>query len=220
MLAKDIISGSFLPLKKTDTGTNALLWMDEYKVIHLPVADNGEYLGILSESDIYSLQDPDDVVGKLTSSLKNISAFEDQHIYEVISLMSSYKLSLLPVVNEKNQFHGVITLSDLVRHFVQLTGAENPGGIIVLEVNEKDYLLTEIAGIVESNNAKIISLYLATHSDATQMEVTLKINTMDMEPILQTFNRYNYQILASFSEEDAHGDLKSRYDSLMRYLNI
>ena len=130
------------------------------------------------------------------------------------------KLTLLPVVDDKNQYIGVITLDQLVYKFSQLTAVLNPGGIIILEINVNDYILTQIAQIVESNDAKILSLYLTPHADSTKMEVTLKINKRDITPILQTFNRYNYVVKATFSEEDLLDDLQDRYDSLLRYLDV
>ena len=92
--------------------------------------------------------------------------------------------------------------------------------IIVLEINDKDYLLTEIAQIVESNDAKVLSMYITSHPDSTKFEVTLKINKMDVGSILQTFNRYDYIISASFTEDTYTDNLQDRFDSLMNYLNI
>jgi hypothetical protein len=96
----------------------------------------------------------------------------------------------------------------------------NPGGIIILELNDKDYLLTEIAQIVESNDAKVLGMYLTTFPDSTRIEITLKINKIDVGPVLQTFIRYNYTIKASFSEDTYTESLQERYNSLMNYLNI
>jgi len=139
----------------------------------------------------------------------------------VIRLFSEQKLTLLPVLNAKNQYAGVITLADLVYHLATITSVDNPGGIIVIEVNEKDYLLTEIAGIVESNDAKILSLYVTSHPESTRLEITLKVNRIDIGAILQTLYRYNYTVKASWSNSDSFTDgLQDRFDSLMNYLKI
>ena len=116
---------------------------------------------------------------------------------------------------------GVITLTGLVQKLSAIASLINPGGIIVLEINQKDYLLTEIAGIVESNDAKILSLYITSHPDSTKLELTIKVNRVDIGAILQTFYRYNYTVKASWSKEDSFSDgLQDRFDSLMNYLNI
>jgi len=52
------------------------------------------------------------------------------------------------------------------------------------------------------------------------LEVTIKINRTDLSAIIQTFNRYNYTIKASFHQSEYVDDLKDRFDSFMSFLNI
>jgi predicted transcriptional regulator len=219
MFAKELISGSVAPLKITDNGETALNWMDEYKLTHLPVVDNGRYIGLLSEADIYSKNDFTQPLENYNFSLGLLYVQQYQHVYDVLLPFDTHKLTLLPVVDDKNQYLGSITLMNLVNYFSRFSSVKNPGGIIVLELNTNDYLLTQIAQIVESNDAKILSLYISSFDDSTRMEITLKVNKMDIRAILQTFNRYNYNIKASFSEDDVNDDLRERFDSLMRYLD-
>jgi signal-transduction protein with cAMP-binding, CBS, and nucleotidyltransferase domain len=143
-----------------------------------------------------------------------------QHLYDVIKIFSSQHLSLLPVLNENHQYLGVITVNDLVGYISEMTAVSNPGGIIVLELNQNDYALSEIAQIIETNDAKILSLYITSIPDSTMIELTLKLNRMDIQPILQTFTRYEYTIKASFAEAEYYDDLLDRYNSFMNYLNI
>jgi len=219
MYAKELISEAVAPLKITDNGETALNMMDEFKLTHLPVVDNGRYIGLLSETDIYSKNDFTQPLESYTFSLGLLYVQQYQHVYDVLLTFDTHKLTLLPVVDDKNQFLGSITLLSLINYFSLLSSVKNPGGVIVLELNTNDYSLTQIAQIVESNDAKILSLYITSFDDSTRMEVTLKVNKMDIRAILQTFNRYNYLVKASFSEDDVYDELRERYDSLMRYLN-
>ncbi|MFC1731910.1 CBS domain-containing protein [candidate division KSB1 bacterium] len=220
MIPKDLISASIIPLKTSDTGSDALNLMDELKVSHLPIVNNVDFLGLISEEDIYNLNDLAAPIGDHKLSIKRSFIDKYQHIYDAIKLISELNLSLIPVLDDKNKYIGVITLQKLIEHFAHTLSINNPGGIIVLEINTSDYLLSEIAQIVESNDAKILSFYVTSYEDSTKMELTIKINRMDINGLLQTFNRYNYTIVASFSEKDYLDDLMERYDSLMNYLNI
>jgi hypothetical protein len=101
-----------------------------------------------------------------------------------------------------------------------INSIKEPGGILVLVMNIHDYSLTQIARLVEENNAKILSSYITSSQDSTEIEVTLKINTTDLDRIIQTFNRFDYVVKASFSKGILQEDLKRRYDELMNYLNI
>jgi len=221
MIAKQLITTSVLPLKSSDSAENALVIMDEYRVSHLPIVDEPDFLGVISDSDIFALNDLKKSIGHHNLSLSRAYVYENQHIFEVIKTFSLLKLTLLPVLDEKNHYLGIITLPDLVQALSGMAAIENPGGVIVLEVNDKDYVLVEIAQIVESNDAKILGMYITSNPDSTQLELTLKINRMDIGPVLQTFFRYNYNVKASWSHEDAYlENIQDRYDSLMNYLNI
>jgi len=221
MTAKDLINETVISLRPTDIGSDALGLMDELRVSHLPVVNELDLIGLISDSDIYNRGEFEQAVWDGKVSLIRPYVYEHQHFYDALLMISEQKLTLLPVLNTKNHYLGVITLTDLVQQVSAITSLNNPGGILVLEINQKDYLLTEIAGIVESNDAKILSLYITSHPDSTKLELTIKVNRTDIGAILQTFYRYNYLVKASWSKEDSFTDgIQDRYDSLMNYLNI
>jgi hypothetical protein len=94
------------------------------------------------------------------------------------------------------------------------------GGIIVLEVNSIDYSMAQIAQIVESNNAKILSSYIMSSVDSTKLEVTLKINQVELSRIIRTFERYDYIIKESYQKSEGDEDIQNRYDALMNFLKF
>src|SRR6056297_2807904 len=157
MIAKDLISNEIPPINISDTGLEALNWMMFFKISHLPIVNNEEFLGLISEDDIYNLNNPDDVIGNHKLSLFMAFANQSQHIYEVLEIAARLKLSVIPVINDSKLFLGVIKMVDLLHEFAKYSAIERPGGIIVLEVHENDYSPSEIAQIVESNDAKILS---------------------------------------------------------------
>lgn len=220
MLAKDLISDEIPPLKTSDTGMMAINWMDEFKVSHLPIVNKHEYLGLISDTDILDLNITDDELGKSKLSLIRPFVFENQHVYEVIKMISSMKLTVLPVLNDQQQYMGLIPVTALLQQFSTLAATREPGGIIVLEMNVHDYSLSQIAQIIEGNDAKVLSLYVNPMEDSTRIEVTLKVNKEELSGVLQTFARYNYTVKASFHQSEFFDDMKNRFDSFMNYINI
>ena len=221
MIARDLINDSYIPLKNSDSGAHALALMDEYRVSHLPVVSNSSFLGMISDTDIFDLNIPDDPLGNHNLALISAYVSENQPIYEVIQTFASLKLTLMPVLDENEKYLGVITLANLVHQLAGITSIDSHGSIIVLEINDKDYSLAQLSQIVEANDAKVLSSYITSHPDSTKLEVTLKISKLDIGSILQTFNRYDYTIKASYSNKDAYSEtIKERFDSLMNYLNI
>lgn len=221
MLAKELISDVIPALKTTDSGVKALYWMDIFRISHLPIVNSSEFLGLISDTDIYDLNSPDEPIGNHNLSLFSPYITEDKHVYEAIELMSSLKLSVVPVLDNNKKYLGLITSQRLMHYMGELFAVKNPGGIIILEMSVNDYSLSQIAQIVESNDAKILSLYLTSPPDSTKMEVTLKINRVDLTSIIQTFIRFEYTIKASFMESEELDSLyNNRFEQFLHYLNI
>lgn len=220
MIAKDLISGIVMPLKPSDTGLMAMHWFDEFRVSHLPVVSDTQFLGLISEDDIYAAESFEEPIWNYQLKLQNVSIVQSRHMYEAMKLFADYKLSTLPVVDDKGNYLGVITLLDLVEKMAATAAVSNPGGIVVLELNANDFSIVEIAKIVEDNDAKILSFYISSPADTTRLELTLKLNRIDIQPVIQTFLRYDYTIKASFFESDYFDNLRERYDLLMTYLNV
>lgn len=221
MLAKEMISDVIPPLKTSDTGLTALNWMDVFKVSHLPIVNDKEFLGLISENDIYDLNIPEEPLGNHQLSLLRPYVIEHQHIFEVMEVLSRLQLSLMPVLDVNKNYLGVITQMELLHYFADLSAFKNSGGIIVLEMNSNNYSLTQISQIVEGNNAKILAAYVTTHPNTTKIEVTLKLNVTDLTSIKQTFNRYNYTVSGAFLRQDDESDLlNDRLNFLFKYLDI
>src|ERR1017187_815003 len=142
MITRDLIKDLIPPLKTSDSGLKALNWMEEFKVTHLPIVNKESFLGLISESDILSLNSPDEPIGNHQLSLMRPFVTEEQHIYDVIRLANQLKLTVIPVLSAREEYLGLITLPHLIEALSILTAVNNPGGIIILELNSNDYSLT------------------------------------------------------------------------------
>ncbi|MEY4604856.1 MAG: hypothetical protein RIT43_2148 [Bacteroidota bacterium] len=220
MRAFELITEEIPPLKHSDTGEKALRWMDEFKVSHLPVLKNGNFVGIVSESDILDKLDLDEQLDKLFDHLPRPYVFSTAHIYDVLNVISEVKVSVLPILDAKESYLGCTSVYHLLTVLANTGSIKEPGGILVLEVNTVDYSLAQIAQIVESNNARILSSYITSIPDSTKLEVTLKINQTELSRITRTFERYDYVIKASYQTTDELDDIRERYEALMNFLKL
>jgi acetoin utilization protein AcuB len=219
MIAKNLMSVFIPTLKKTDKISKGLKLMEENKVVHLPVNDGTNYVGLISENDLLSAADETALIEPLCKALPRPFISDYEHFYSALKLMTDQRLSALPVLDEKQHYAGLITAPMLLSELAQSMSVSNPGGIIILEVNQNDYSMSEIARIVEANDAKILSAGVKTLPDSTRMEVTLKLNKMNLEPVMQTFIRYDYDISFYFGDNEKNETLlQERYEMLMRYL--
>jgi CBS domain-containing protein len=220
MIVKELVTGEILPLKTSDTCSFALAQMEENRVQHMPVVNERELLGVISEFDIVNYAGTEEAIGNVPLSLSSASLSEQQHVYDAFNLVTEMKLTIIPVTDIKGNYLGVVTLQKLVEYFAMHSSMMNPGGIIVLQMSENNVSMSEISRIVESNDAKILNMCLNSYDDSTMVDITLKLNVIDIVPVIQTLQRYNYNIKAIFGERDDMDDLRDRYDALMNYLNI
>jgi CBS domain-containing protein len=220
MLAIELIANMIPPVNTSDTIQKAVDRMIEFRIRHLPIVNEEQFLGLLAEDDLVGESDFQTPIGALALSLVNPYVLEDQHIYDVIRMFYERQLTVVPVLDVKKNYLGLITINALAEYFALLTSVEQPGGIIVLEISNKNNSLAHMAQIVESDNAQILSSYVRTFPDSTRMEVTLKVNKQDISAIIATFLRYEYSIKATFNHSGDNDNSRDRYDSLMNYLNL
>jgi CBS domain-containing protein len=220
MLAGDLITDEIPPLKITDTVELALDWMEQFKVSHLPVVNNRELVGLVSETDLLDYEHPDEQINVSKLHLMRPAIHYYQHTYDLVRLMSSLNLTLIPVIDEKELYKGCITLKGIVQNLSTMISVQNPGGVIVLELNQNDYSVTQIGNIVEGNDAKILSLHVSSQPDSTKLEVTIKVNRENLTGILQTFARYNYSVKASYQNADYSKGLDDKFNEFLHFLNM
>ena len=219
MIASNLLSQSIVPLRTSDTGEEALSIMSDFYVKHLPIVNNKQLLGLISEDDILN-NDIVEAVGSYQLSMSRPYVKDKDHTFEVMSIMSEYNLTVIPVVDNEDNYLGLISQDDLLRFFASIGSFTEPGSIIVIEMSKQDYSLSQISRVVESENAAVLSSFITTNLDSTKIDVTIKINRPDISNILATFQRFDYNVKASFQESEYFDTLKDRYDSLMTFLNV
>lgn len=217
--ARQLLKVDLPVLKAQDDPINALNLMDEYRVGHLPVTENNKYLGVISETVLLGVESILNNEHDPKMQLLKVSVLPDDHILDVLKIASQYHISVIPVADAENNYIGCITIEDLVEKLSEMQGAHQRGGIIVLEMWEKDYSLQQIARIIEENDAKILSTSVSPGEDG-KIEVNLKVNQPDVNAMVQSFGRFGYNVKATYQEPEYTEDLKKRYEELMRFLNI
>ncbi|MBC3540815.1 CBS domain-containing protein [Rufibacter sediminis] len=221
MIAEELINQMVPPLKPSDTGEKAVRWMDEFRLNQLPVVKNRKYLGLVTEENVMEAQSPEMVLENIPFDYEHVHVQQNQHFYNVMELAIKNKVQVVPVLDDLQEYLGVITVNDTISAFGQMSAIQGQGGILVLCMAERDYSLSEISRLVESNNAKILSANVSPdEADIFRIKLTLKINTMDLSRIVATLERFGYKITAQFQDVSGAPEDQDRLDLLLRYLNI
>lgn len=220
MIAKYAIEESIPFIKPMDKAYFALDLMEEFKVFHLPVVENDKLVGIVSEEQLLDV-DADILIKDLGFPLIKMAVQENLHIFDVMKMGNESKSSVLPVIDKDENYLGLISPKSLLEQLDQFSFAKETGGIFVLEIDTIQYSLAEITRIIESNKSMVLSVATSHVKDnIDKINITIKVNTLDLTYILASFERYNYTIKNVFHQAEQIDQLKERYDALMHFINI
>ena len=219
MLVKDFITKDIPVLKSFDTVEYGLGLMDDFKLKHLPLIEDGLYRCLVSEKELLSLSGSKSTVGEAILFARSVT--ESNHLLEALALVARYKLSFLPVILPSGEYVGGITSDGLLNAISDFTNAEAEGSIIMLEVLPLDYSLSDIARLVESNHSHIISMLSHTDKVTGRLLISIKIDLEDASPVIRSFERFNYTVLYYFMKKGMVDDLlEQRMSELMYYINM
>jgi hypothetical protein len=221
MQAYEFINNLIPPLKPNDKAKMALSWMEEIRTNVLPVVDKGIFKGFVTDDLIYTKNSPELRISKFDLISLACFVYMDKHIYDVIKVSSEFDINMVAVIDRENQYLGVITMEDAIGAFADSLSIQSHGAVLVLSMFMTDYSLFEIARIIESENAKILSSFISNDPlDESKIKLTLKLDKSELRHIKATLERFGYKIIDHYQEETAISEDQERIDNLIRFLNI
>jgi CBS domain-containing protein len=219
MLNKLLISHPAPPYHPDETVAAALDLMEEWKVEHWPIVAEGVCKGLLSEETLLDAKITD-VLADLNNDYLPFWVSTEEHFLYALGLMTERKLTVLPVVDEAGEYIGVMMQKDLLDRLALFTGAQLPGGVVVLQISPVDYSLGEIIRLVETNDAQIRQLNTQIDEVTGMLMVTIRINKQEISDIIATFQRYDYRIVYFAGEEQYENELRRNYHHLLHYIEM
>ncbi len=217
MLVSELLNTGFPSLTITDKVIFAVQLMNDYDLLHLPLVSDEKLLGLVAKEDLLDMDESETLHAHL---IKPLFIKQEEHFLAAIRLIANHELSLLPAVNEQMELTGVILTKALVKTLSSFVGNEDPGAVIVLETEKRNFSFGELSRLVETNDAYITQLNTYTEVGTGLVIITLKINRIEVSAIIATFQRYDYIVRYYFGEEEYANELKENYQHLISYLNI
>lgn len=221
MLAAELIDPMLPALKLTDTVGEALEWMQEHRIGQMVLTEQTEYKGLLSEDLLMDVADEDRPLTDVMRLFEQVYAVDNQHSLELLTLALEHRLEVIAILNEDREFMGTVSVNELLKNFARELGIAEQGAILILTIDERDYSLTEISRLIESNNVKIIGSYFssAAYGMPDRSRLTLKLNRRDIGPVVSTLERFGYNVESAFANTPIESIDQERLDLLLRYLN-
>ncbi|MBL7886112.1 MAG: acetoin utilization protein acuB [Flavobacterium sp.] len=215
---KDYITNDYKALDSSEKITDVQDFFIDVPFSHFPVLNEGVFIGNIAADDVETF-DSDKKVSEYRYTLETFFARENMIWLDVLEVFAKNHTNIVPVLNEENDYTGYYELEDIVKFFHETPFLKEPGGIIVIQKSIQDYSMSQISQIVESNNGKLLGLFVS-EANAEMIHVTIKIALGGMNDIIQTFRRYNYEIISEHHEDNYLNSLKERSEYLDKYLNI
>ncbi|MFK7746991.1 MAG: acetoin utilization protein acuB [Kordia sp.] len=206
------------PLSVDSAVKEAQLVFNKLTFSHIPITENGVYLGCMSETDSHCFE-ADKPISECRYALEQFFVRKQTNWIDVLEAFAQNSSNIMPILNEKNDYIGYYELNDIISIFNDTPFLHELGSVLIVEKGIKDYSFSEISQIVESNNARMLGAFISkTERDVVQ--VTIKLNNVGLNEIVQSFRRYSYNIVSEFAEDTYIQNLKERSDYLDKYLNI
>lgn len=220
MLTIELINNNIPRLKLQDTVSKALQLINDFRITHLPVVAEDKYLGLISEDDLLDAEDEKLTMEVMQEHFVYAAVHDNEHFLTAVNCCNQFDTTVVPVINEEKELQGVITTPDLLKALGNFAGTNEIGGIIVLEMERSQFAISEISRIVESNDATILHLNTTVHPETGMLTVTIHLNKKEIASIVATFERYDYDVIYYFGNENFENEIHSNYRHLMNYLDI
>ncbi len=184
---------------------------------HIPVLENDTYIGCISENDTHCIEG-NKLIKEYQYIIEHFFVTQNTNWLDVLEAFSKHSTNIMPVLKDGN-YVGYYELKDVISLFNETPFFYELGAILIIEKPIQDYSFSEVAQIVESNEGKLLGIFIS-HYDADTVQITLKISEKGLSAIMQTFRRYGYTIIIGHEEDSYMKELKERSDYLQKYLNI
>ncbi|ASV29433.1 CBS domain-containing protein [Maribacter cobaltidurans] len=210
---------SNLPVFDVSTTCGEIMeFFKENTYSHIAIMEKDRFLGVFSENDM-DVVSSDSKMNEYRYDLETFFVRKETSWLDVLEVFARNEANLVPILDEVERVEGYYDLTDIVAVFIDTPFFTDPGNILVVATGIKNYSFSEISQIVESNNARFLGGFI-TDMQNDVVQVTIKISTSNFDKVVQTFRRYNYQIIFGNSDDQFIEDLKNRSDYLDKYLNV
>ncbi len=219
MQTSDYITKDIKALSSSDKVGKAKKLFNQLTFTHIPIVDNDILLGLISENDIQTIEDENQLIADFSYVFHAFFVDEKTNWFELLKIFALNDATIIPVLDKNQKYIGYYELSDILHIFNSTPFLNDSGAILVVSKGVKEYSFSEIAQIVESNDAKLLGAFVS-NIEKDNIEITIKLSDHDLNNTIQTFRRYNYSILTNFHIDEYLNTLKERSDYLQKYLNI
>lgn len=220
MTAKELLNDSINVLRHTDTVAAAIGYLNGQGLSELPVIKNKSLFNYARIENLSQISDQSQKLSDVIAENVHAPAAElNQHLYEIVPMMSINELSVVAVIGENKEFEGTIDQRRINKLITESLTYRGLGAVIVLDLEDRDFSPTSICRWVEENGAKVIGLMVKSESMG-RLKVNLKLNTTLSKNIVSTFQRQGYKVENVYLSEDQNDQEDREIDMVLKFFDL
>ncbi|MFQ3575035.1 MAG: CBS domain-containing protein [Cytophagales bacterium] len=220
MISKSLIDESIPILTGKETIDEVLRLMEDARLGALPLITDGKLISVLNE-DLLMGQIDDQLNVSYLPTVQSPMVSANSHWFEAVSVYKKSKLEIIPVLDEKLGYIGCIKSQTLLEKFTEMLAFNSVGAILIVQIDERNYSLSDISRIIESNGGKILSASLFQDNEAENLvHLEMKLDSDDASRIVAALQRYNHNVVARFQNSFYQDADQDRLNQFLRYINI
>lgn len=175
MLVKNWMSKEVVTVHVNDSMQDAVKLLREHGIRMLPVMEQGELVGIVTDRDMKRASASDATTLDVHELIHLVSTIKIKHIMtknpitvpfdftveETAEVLLKNKISGVPVLNHDKEIVGTITQTDLLKVLISLTSAGAKGLQFAFEAKDRPGSIKELADIIRKYGGRIVSILSA-----------------------------------------------------------
>ena len=219
MNINDYILKEIKALSLNDTVKKAQDLCANYPISHIPIVEENKLIGCFAEGDIRTIENSNDILKDYNHLISHFFVTEKTPFLDLVALFANNDSNLIPVLDKQHSYIGYYELSDVLDLFTASPFLHRDNETLVISKETNDFSMSQIAQIIESNNSKLLGLYISDESSSF-VQITLKVSSTEINEIIQTFRRYDYNVITEHEDDFYIEELKDRANYLKKYLDM
>jgi acetoin utilization protein AcuB len=176
MLVRNSMSKKVIKVEPQEAVAAARALMDRHRIRQLPVMQKHRLVGIVTDRDLRSAPAQAKTVAQLMTR-KLITIAPNASVDEAARLLRAHKIGALPVV-ERNKVIGILSASDVMDAFVDLSGVREPTYRLELSGARGKQAAQEVRQAVHNGRGELKWLHPDSR-DPNRLHLRLKARRID-----------------------------------------
>lgn len=222
MWVRDLVK-DIKPVYTADQVDQALTHLQALQMESIPVVDQdtSHVVGIITTDELIDNKGKKKAVNDIIERGEPVLVYPEQHIFEVTGLLLRNKVRFLPVVDDSDQYIGIVWRKHLFGSLSDMLSLSEYGTVLTIAINKTNYVLSEIIRLIEQEETQIHGLTVETQkSDETIKRISVKLDQTDASRVIASLRRHGYVVHSESRDDMLEMEYEQRADEFLRFLEI